>query len=263
VSKMSLDNVRKTIGDLLRLARNEAATQGEIDNALRFANRLMTAHHLTEDDIEGTPEHAAVMESKLAFASGEKLVNWEQSLASFVENFVGSVGVYSINKAVEVKKNGVVRYDRKGQPMNARGFVFYGPQDEARFAAEIFEELHQTISAMANLKYSSPMRGMGREYAVGFVNGLFAALEDGRRGDIQGDSQTRALVVRSSEIALQKKTAAKAWLADEQKIKLTNTTTTYSKVKASLAYKDGQADGKNARVGERSKKLEGGYARLN
>jgi len=60
---MALDNVKDTIRKLLNLAENDGAADGEIDNALRFARRLMHQHHLSEEDIDRSdPDSKAARE---------------------------------------------------------------------------------------------------------------------------------------------------------------------------------------------------------
>ncbi len=93
---MDFERVKTRVSHLLRVARNDAATEGEIENAIRAARNLMLAYHLDEADLESTdgpqkPEMGRAT-SRTKFS---KVALWEKDLAHFVANLIGGVRWYS------------------------------------------------------------------------------------------------------------------------------------------------------------------------
>ena len=52
----NVERVKDTIRKLLNLAANDAATEGEVNNAIRFARKLMLEHQLSDDDCKAGDE---------------------------------------------------------------------------------------------------------------------------------------------------------------------------------------------------------------
>jgi hypothetical protein len=245
---VNTDQIKKTVADLLRLAENDAAAEGEVENAIRFARRLMDAHHLSEEECRLDPHAAAaqkeIMGEQTIYGSVRTLAFWEQTLASFVELLVGSVGVYRTSKQI-VRQNNIIQFDEAGEPQVKCGLVFYGPVEDINLACDLFDSLHQTIATVARLKYGGALRGDGRNYCEGFVVGLNTKLKEVKRQDLI-QQESRALIVRSTEIAKATKERAKLWLQENKDWKLRKS----QKRQAGSAYnanafQDGITDGKN------------------
>jgi hypothetical protein len=207
---MTIDKVKQTIADLLNLARNDAATQGEIDNAMRFARRLMDAHHLSEDDCKTQQNQPQAMSwecgEKPIYGYNTRFMLWEVRLAQFIEKFVGSVGIYRDNEIKLVFREGEIQ----GAPKQA--LVYYGPLDDVQLAADLYDKWYHVIITMAKLRIGHVVRGLGRSYCEGFVAGMFTTLEQVKLADQSSNQQTNALIVRSTEIAAVKKTAAQNYI---------------------------------------------------
>jgi len=231
----TVDNVKARIRKLLNLAENDAATEGEVANAVAFAQRLMAEHHLSEHEVrqDCQPNAHAVM------ADLEKLASWERTLGSFVAKLIGSVGVY-LNGTVRVRTAaGTLLYDSKGQPVERGSVKFYGEAEEVRLACQLYTDLGLTIAAMARLQFGGVFRGEGRSYADGFVAGLYTKLSTAEKL-AAGDN--KALALRCTAIVQAKKQHAAAWLKG-QGVKLGSASRSGGREHHRGAYEQGKQDG--------------------
>lgn len=220
---MSVERVKDTIRKLLDLAANDAASEGEVNNAIRFARKLMMQHQLSEDDCREqteTPE-AKVLRAQCARFDGQgasaKRSYWEGRLAEFCCKFVGGVGVYS-QAGYKRTPAGIVQYDDEGKPLSVMHYQFYGIAEDAVFAKRTFDDLSTLVASMARLKWGGVFRGPGREYCEGFVEGLFKQIQQAESE--QEASESRALVARRDALVVAKEARARDWLA-RQGVKLT------------------------------------------
>jgi hypothetical protein len=250
---MELDKVKERIRLLLNVANNSGSTDGEIDNALRFAKQMMLAYHLEEQDLKDSDPHTKAaqleFEQSKTFSLGKRDSSWESRLCGFVSHFFGSVGVYIENYQTEQKtKHGTIAFDQNGNPKMAKAIVFYGPKDECLLAKEMYEQLAITIAGMARLRYGGFLRGKGRDYGDGYVSGLMNSLHE-QEYKLRNDSSSTGMIVhRGNQLALRKKEAAQEWLADTQGIHLAKAQK--RKIGSSSgAYSSGRKDGENTNLG--------------
>lgn len=242
---MTLDNVRKTVADLLRLAENDAASQGEVDNAVKFARRLMEQHHLTEDDCRQADPNAPrelVMGKTEVYGYNVRMIWWERNLAGWVRDVIGSI------EAMQALSPRAIRNDAGIYLADKCPITFYGPVEEVTLARDIYRQMYNVITAMAKLRFGVIVRGAGRSYAEGFVSGMFKAFEESRRQDKLSAPQTNALIVRSEGLAIAKRNQVKAWM---DTLNLNIVKGKKSRVPHTVdgdAYRDGKADGERANV---------------
>lgn len=245
----TVENVKARIRKLLNLAENNAATEGEVANAVAFAQRLMAEHHLSEDQVrEGYQPNAHEVMADLekltmlqmaTYGQGEKLASWERTLASFVAKLIGSVGVY-LNGTVRVRTAaGTLLFDAQGKVVERGSVKFYGEAEEVRLACELYADLGATIAAMARLQYGGVFRGEGRSYADGFVAGLYTKLSTAEK---QAAGENTALALRCSTIVQAKKQHAAAWLKG-QGVKLGSASRGGGREHHRGAYEQGKQDG--------------------
>jgi hypothetical protein len=241
-----IDKVKDRIRKLLNLAENDAATEGEINNAVNFAQRLMQEHHITQEDIHthAADQERVEMNQEAAFTSGVKVCAWEHALANFVTEMIGSVGVYSAGTHNATTPHGTMLFDNKGQPCKRHKYVFYGEIEEARLATDLYTDLTRTIAAMARMRYGGALRGDGRDYGLGFVSGLRTKLSEAKT---QAQTETTALAVRCTQIVTQKRAAAGDWLKSVG-VDLHRSTRRISGASNGNAYGQGKADGAKANV---------------
>ena len=240
---IELEQVRDTVRKLLNLAES-STFEGEIENALRFAHRLMSAHHLEAADVH---ERAADSEEKeyadeTCSSQGVKLSGWEKQLGAFVATMVGGVGCYLQGNRI-VKRGKCIVYGRNGQPARRSAVHFYGLADEVELATDLYSRLSHTIATMGRLRFGGVLRGNGCSYGDGFVYGLQTQLETITQQAIEGNGHD--LVVQSQQIAVRKKTAAREWLASKG-IRLGSARRTYGRSHSPDAFSAGQTDGQRA-----------------
>ena len=106
----NLDGVKKTIKDLLNLANDDGAFDGEIENALKHAQRLMAEHHITEEDLK-TSETKETFDEYETYSHGKSYTKWEARLCVFISKLVGSPLVYFHEQQLK-RKGPVLRYRR-------------------------------------------------------------------------------------------------------------------------------------------------------
>ncbi len=236
---MNLDRLKSTIRAMMNLAANEAATQGEKDNAMRMVTQLMEDNNLSETDLGDAD---GVLDSLDNVEVGKAVVNvgartcfWMATLCSFVQELLGTVKTYTVKSA-----------DRKSSTC-----VFYGVLHDCEIAAEIYNETRIFIEKSCLSKYGGTMRGDGYSYCVGFVSALNDQLRKFKAAN--APVTPNALVVARNAIVVKKNDLATRW-EKEQGLKLRNT-----RSRASFSrdpYEDGFSDGSKHSVNkDRRKKL--------
>lgn len=254
---MSTDNekIKSRVRKLLNLANDSAAFDGEIQNALRFARRLMVQHNIDESDL-GTPRdpHEAAADVDYsqadAFTEGENFSLWEGWLMRAVCELIGTVNSYRTHEKTSRRSAaGTLVFDDAGNPKTGTRLVFYGPMEDARDAASLFEEWSHVIAVMARLKYGGAFRGQGRSYAEGFASSLLNSLRvmrEEERKEIAHVSDSRALVVQSAHALMKaKQDHARKWLEKETGIRLVSGSRRANR-NDSGAFSQGATDGRNA-----------------
>lgn len=250
-----IENVKRRIRGLLAIAADDSQFDGEVANAMELAERAMEAYHLERADVEAdgageTPTDEPMGET-LAACTGARLSTWESTLYRAVSSLVGSVKAYATQTDSPV--GAFQRATRKAAVM------WYGPADDARLAAELFEEWSHTIATLAVGKYRGCMRGDGARYAYGFASALqeHAKRQARQRDNVFTDS-TRAIVKRENGslamILASKRARAETWLATVKKINLgaSSRRAGYSwSPSGAGAFQAGKSDGARAKFSSR------------
>lgn len=237
---MTVDRIKDRVRKLLNLASNDAAAEGEIENALAFAQRLMDEHHIRESDVVAEIANdfdvaKEKMDRVSAYVDGARLARWEKTLSLAVAAACG-VGVYQERAQTVRDDHGIIVRNDKGQPFRAASFRYYGIADECRMASELFSEMAATIMSMARLKYNTVYRGEGRSYAEGFATALHRRCVQEQKAR----ANTTAIVIRD------KQALAKRWLADECDVQLVSASSGAGGRHYGSAYDNGRADGRRA-----------------
>lgn len=262
----NIEQIKSDIRAMLNLAKNDAAAEGEIENAMKFARRYMVMYNLTEEDVAVDPNHidlSFIDELEIVEVECDipdrQLATWESSLATVVSKTIGSVQVFLKHVAVKNKYGGFV-YTANGKAKQETVPTFVGPMEEALLARELYESLCAKIAAMAFLKYGTVARGAGRSYGDGFVAGLYNQIKT-VDAQLAVEHKSNALVVQSNIVATKKLEKADEYI-NKYVGKLRNGT--QSKVNHySGAYYDGVNDGKKADMSvHRTRKLGGSVALL-
>jgi hypothetical protein len=271
----NLEEIKIRIRKMLNLAGDAGAAQGEIDNALRFARKLMETHNLSEEDCKAGRAEERLLDLERAemgkaevFMGGYKTSDWELRAASFACAFVGGVKYY-YTEGIIYRKNGVVevstRGNRMGQPMKKTRVTFYGIAEDVAIATEIYNELIVTIAAMAKLKWGGVFRGPGVNYCNGFMGGLwekfYADRDSQAKIAAKAPASTGLIVLEQNREALIKRKTELAVKFGEEGLGLHLVGGSRGRSGAgynSEAHASGRSDGRSYGVsGERRKKITG------
>lgn len=262
---MNIDRIKRRIRALLNLAEGDGASEGEIDNAMRLAAGLMAEHQLTQADLEaeaqaaqscGAPEPTMGTADSLCGTS--KCSTWERTLAAAVVLLVGSVKCYMTD--VESRSGSIFRSETR------KAARFFGAAEDAKIAAELFDEWRSVIGAMAVGRFGSVWKGDGAMYSYGFAKRLLERafeIDDGRAQIVT--ASTRAIVRVGtgslSQVLHAKREGAERWLREQQKVNLRKGKVGRYKAGSANAFHQGREDGNGADLSvTRQAKLAGGGA---
>lgn len=260
------DKIKDRIRKLLNLANDPGAFQGEIENAVAAARKLMNNHNISEAELmeENVSVEEQARRSKYAqqdtYTAGVNVSLWENWLMIAICELVGTVNSYKTSE-VHIRRNaaGLVERDIYGAIKQGTRLVFYGPEEDARDAAGLFEEWSVLICAMARLKFGGAFKGPGRSYAEGFVTALLMTVRKAKAEEqkaLAHESSSRALVVvKAGSLVEAKKAYGQTWLEKEKGIKLSKNSG-YTNRNDQGAFSEGAADGRKAGFSHtRTKKL--------
>jgi hypothetical protein len=251
-----IDKIKDRIRKLLNLAADDGAAEGEIDNALRAARRLMLQHQLSEDDVAATPEDLRTPEQIAAdtqygrsssWTNTGRPPSWNGQLAMAIADFIGTVKVYREHPRQRRRLSGIVMYGGK----EVSSWTFYGPADDCELAAQLHEELMLTCATTATLKFGgSTFAGNARDYCDGFARGLWDKIKAAQQAvskeqpaAIAGQTCTALSIVRATDIALAKRKRADEWLQQECGVKLATSRRRGRSIGNGDAYRQGRVDG--------------------
>ncbi len=219
----SMARIVERIKKMRKVAANAAATEGEIENAMRMASTMMLQHNIADEDLKDELDVQGIAFGRISvLVNGLRRVAWEGQLAIYIAELFGNVFCYN---------------DRGGH----RGRIsFYGPIDSVEQAAELYQELLIEIATLARLKYGGYAKGRGASYAEGFVAELSTML--------RGVNHSPALIESSQTLRVKLESDARAWLKAECDITLVSK---YSSGRSGYdpnAAAEGRADGRTRNV---------------
>lgn len=206
----AVDKIRK----MMNLANDGSASEGEVENAVRFARRLMDQFNVTDSEcnrpVESTDigDHEAV--TRITFDQ------WEKSLAMVIKE-VCDVGVYYA----------------PGTNKNALHFV--GTERDVAIGKELFTTLMITVKSMARLKQGPGWTVSHRSYCLGFVDSLVDKARDEKR---KSSAEAGAIV-------LCKGAMIRKWMDENLRLQPEAPTSNVDQ----HAYQRGRADGRLADIG--------------
>jgi hypothetical protein len=241
--KSDLQSVKDKLVKLINLSENNAASQGEIDNALSMAAQIMARHNLTREDIDFTssePAKNVKMSRSHVSCLNANSSTWEGMLARFCVEFVGNINYYQTHGTYGLNKEKRISV-----------YFFYGSEDEVEIACELFKELQEAISYMAIVRFNNFYSKKGGAYSEGFVSGLEQSYHT-EKLKLRGDSMTNTLIIKSDNTSIMIKASATNWLASVHKIKLHTGQGTRGASGGTDARQLGKRDGSNYSIGKRS-----------
>lgn len=237
---MMMDNNRQVIVDrikkLLGLAADNAAHNGEIENAMEAASRLIRDYQVEQSELDAaSPEREESYGDTFAPFTTANSTPWMGALAQAVAMSVGSVQCYRCHAAVT---SGAF-----GKPESRAGVKFYGPEADVMLARAIFEEWLQTIATIAYGRYGGIARGDGRNYCLGFVSALTNIAQNLYRPT----PETGTAIVPVAQALEVKRVKGSEWLRSTGVRLRTGSRTTG--VTNHNAYASGRSDGANSGFG--------------
>lgn len=219
----SMARIVERIKKMRKVAANAAATEGEIENAMRMASTMMLQHNIADEDLqEEMAEQGNAFGRIAVLVNGLRCAAWEMDLAMYIEKLFGNVFCFN-------------------NPGGRRGRIsFFGPIDSVEQAVELYRELLVEIATLARLKYGGYAKGQGASYAEGFVSGL--------RTILRGVNHSPAIIESSRTLTAKIERDAKVWLRAECDITLVNQSSSGRSGYDPNAAAAGHADGRTRNV---------------
>lgn len=248
---IQLDRVKEVIRNILNKTSENGCTDAEVNTAIGKAKELMLKYHLSEEDLQESQESQefnienANCAKVNANSIGGKSYNWDQHLAVFCCEFVGAVHAIKNIKQIR-RKNGFVVM-KNDKPDTCTVYTFYGLEEDAKFAAELYEELSLITKTMAMMRWGTIFTGAGKAYALGFVKGLSDQIQ--KTEEQLRLSNSTALVVRRDALIQAKKNRVSKVFGI--KFKFGKTRSNYNME----YYNEGREDGRNATIPGKSKRI--------
>ena len=237
-----IETIKNRIAAMLATAANDGSTANEKAVAMQMASALMRRYNLEREDVEDVKkkEDYNSLDVNTLWA---RLTPWESRLAAFVAAYIVK-GVFCV-----AGKEGASR--RLSGSVGQAVLSFVGLGEDPGMAVVTFNQLRQSLLDQCGAKYGSPVRGDGRSYAVGFVNGLYKAAQDAEKLEKDKGEMSRALI-RTDML----KEASKNWyLSTDENIRLKSSSRRLSGLN-SEAYGAGYKDGQNTNR-EKSRPIAG------
>ena len=192
-----IETIKARIRKLMAVAGDGVATDGEIDNAMRLAAKLLDQHHLASDDIdEQADADDLTMGRSFATSQAKRFSTWESSLSQAVTNLFGCVKCYISHDVAPVRVNGIAQQTSGGNVKLGWKIAFYGPASEAADAASLFEEWARSIATMGVARWGGCFRGDGAMYCMGFATAALREIRSHCRGAAARPSQTDSAIDR-------------------------------------------------------------------
>lgn len=227
-----VDRIKKLLG----LAADNAAHDGEIENAMEAANRLIRDYQVEQTELDAaSPERDETYGKVFAPFTTVNSTPWMGQLAQAVAMSVGSVQCY--------RCSGSVTSGTFGRPEVRAGVQFYGPEADVMLAKAIFDEWLQTIATIAYGRYGGIARGDGRNYCLGFASALMQIA----RTLYRPSPELGTAIVPVAQALEVKRAKGSEWLRSTG-VRL-RTGGTYTGVTNHNAFAAGRSDGANSGFG--------------
>lgn len=255
MSSVNLESIKGTIRKLMSVADHGSASENEVASAMALAAKLLDKHHLTEADV-------AVADPPLSYGkaygvgNSPRLTGWEQILSVAVARLFGTVQTYRPGKeTMPIRVDGIIQM-RGDKILRGQAYAFYGPDEDAREAAQLFTDWSRAVMTMATIRWGGAYKGDGAVYAKGFCESLLRGIAKARTA--QMESQAKPLI-GTTAITLagrftQIKEASAKWLSDDQGIPLkTRSLGNGYRAGSDAAYEEGLDHGKKAKMDRATK----------
>jgi len=229
MSTAAQDKILERIRKLMRLAQDDGASEGEVENALRMARDLMDKAGIAEDQVVLEDDAAETVEVIQQDARSAGVITpWQQNLA-WVSCYICDVR-FVIRTVPEW---------RDGRRKTRKSIVFIGLPRDVAIACELYEELLVTIRTMARWRYGNGFGTMHRSYAEGFVSALIDKARRMQDASKQQASQAGAIILAKDAII-------ERYMSENMHVRSTKSRRS---TVDSRAYLRGSTDGQNVDIG--------------
>jgi len=188
----SMNDVMRKIEKLLRLAKDESATEGEVENALNFARKMMDQNNLNlslEDFEDISNSNPSTQVNDIHVEKRSIFHPWMRQTA------------IAVAEAFDCKVYFIRGYK------NSREYRFVGIGSDPTTAKEMYKAFIISIRALARMKYGSKWKASVHGlYALGFAKGLMDQLQEYRHNTYGSYDYDKA-----SAIVLVKKNVIQKW----------------------------------------------------
>jgi hypothetical protein len=223
-----IEAIKARIRKLMAVTGDMVATEGEINNAMSLAMKLIDQHQIDIADIkekEQAPENIEFGQVSINYTKA-RIVTWESTLGMAICKLFGSVSMYASQVKEPFRINGIIQMDDNNNPLYTPTMKFYGPINEINEAKELYTDWLISIGTMACSRWGGCYRGAGAQYCDGFTRAIYKKVSelDNNRSFTQakapaqfGNNCTAITLTRRYELI---KKGASEWLKKTHNIKL-------------------------------------------
>lgn len=203
-----MNNITEKVRKLLALSSNNPNENEAIAAALK-AQELMAEYDLTIEQVKDKPESREIVEAVYRHTGKHEMKKWKYGLATIIgNNFRCKVFMYGCEEV-----------------------VFYGYEEDAKIALQVFSYLYEAGNRLA-VKYYNQCR-KERKYTKGVMNTYLAGFRQGISSVLE--EQCKALMIITPQEVIDKfNEKTSGW-----KTKTVSTTIS----KNSAAFENGKKDG--------------------
>lgn len=188
------DRIIERIQKLLRLANNDAASEGEIENAMAFARKLMDEYDIAEHSIileESDEKLSTRVADEVLYATRKIALPRVRDLAQAAANVCDCRLYYSQNMVREAWRHTI---------------RIYGLEHDVAVAHAMFKELCVSMRALARMLYGTKRTSEHCGYEQGFADRVltrsYRIADERRPEEVDGDPSTCTAIVLRKDVAL-------------------------------------------------------------
>ena len=223
---MDKDTILGKVRKMMALANDDAAHEGEVENALKMARALMTAYGISDEDLfEGDGTTTSIGMQSAAEKAG--FASWEQHLSAAI------AAVCDCRATIGTRTRFGPQGKKRRKHVNFTGF-----EHDVAVACPLFVATAITIRTMARQRFGTGWGIDHRSYAEGFVVGL----QRKAQAWLHEAQATNAIVLR-------KDLAVKEWMDENLNVGI-RVRTQQSKINV-YAMDQGRKDGSRIVLKER------------
>ena len=157
------EKIVERIKKLLRLAGDDGAAEGEIENAMRFAKKLMAEHNLEEHAIvleEDVDDVAARIVDQMIYSVANAVPRWKRDLAQIAAKVCGCRIYWN------------TQFDIGAASGGRKCIHLYGMEEDCAVATALFRELCVTLQTLARVRCGKGWTASHGSYAIGVISKL-------------------------------------------------------------------------------------------